>query len=441
MTDRNTTTPPGTSRRNGMFWEYLLMLPPLTLLGSLLIWSAVEYRSSLVIATTIETRKATGKPTNHAEMTQAVFDRSNQEGSLQWTQLLRQSEVLRGLMMQKKLINVEQFLNSPDVTDVAALESVLIRGDSVLVHAQPIFLAIDELGTMSPPIWLPMASERFRYGWFAVGHVCKIVELDILIALKKQERQRIIRGMERLLVVERLYIDSFFGASFLHAQSRLTSRYTLLAKCLAIPGWTSEELESLERLAQTEMDLSKLWQDDIEHWIVGALETNLEDAWYISDQTSEPWQQNIRMTPSWQAELITSFEQIQKISFADPSRALNDMTEYAKRYEGRLPTSIEYAATNFSGSLSLRSLVLTGLAIRRFKLANQRWPRNWSELIGTYITEADIRLPNGLTVGFEPQEFGPEIWLPRNPKQQVELRSNETRAAAPTRSAATPIRD
>ncbi len=399
--------------RTGLGWQMPLMLPPLLILLLLVVWAGVEYRSKLMIESRIQARQSAGKPTNYAEWTQANFDRSKIEGTSAFAKLLRQADNTRSQMKSPDVFPVEQFFNAPDATDPEAFERVLSTVEGYLANAESVFEKIDELATMPQPIWIPKVGEWSHYYSSTMYSLSHLVQIDIVVATRRQDRSRIFSGFERLLILEDLSPGVEFGGDFWSTYGRLRARLILLTNCLAAIDWTAEELTQLQRFASEIPDLTERWRNNMESWMVGGLASDSDDLWWYGRDDRQLLERLLRPTTSAKADRLQFYEQVAKVSFTEPRLAAAELASYAGSNPSPQDSRIVEYTPNYLVELeSLGKLVNCGIAIRRFKLLHQRWPKDLQELTGQSLSVNDLQLHNQQMVGFSVDESGPEIWLP-----------------------------
>lgn len=442
MNSLNSETHSNRMVRTGLGWHIPLMLPPLLILLLLVVWAGVEYRSRQLIESRIQTRQSAGKPINYAEMTQAIFDRSKIDGTIAFTSLVRQANSMRSQMKPPDVFPVEQFFNAPDAADPEAFERVISTVEGYLENAQSVFEKIDELAKMPQPIWVPQVSESHYYSstMYSLSH---LVQIDIVVATRKQDRSRIFSGFERLLILEDLSPGVEFGGNYWSTYGRLKARLILLTKCLAAIDWTAEELTQLQKFASEIPDLTERWRNNMENWVVGGLASDPDDIWRYGRDERQLLERLLRPTISSQVDRLQFYEQVAKVSFAEPRLAAAELASYAVSNPSPQDSRIvEYTPNQLVEIESLGKLVNCGIAIRRFKLLHQRWPKDLRELTGPWLSVNDLQLHNQQMVGFSVDESGPEIWLPTEATKFGRLKPAATTSTETTwRLFVTRIRD
>jgi len=395
----------------------VLVVPPIILLGLLLIWGANEYRESQVVESRIRVYQDVNLRAHDEEAAEVIADPARSAGTLQLLKLLRHAERLRSSSFAKYLTL------SPQEVGSKSMEFFLSKGnddfettnaayEDFLLQMQPIVEQLDELSKLPQPIWTPKVKDSRVGGWYAADQLSLILYLDIFVACRKQDRPRILAGLNRLIESEQLLAEVIPLASHQRAINRLKNRYMFLSFCLMVPSWTVEELTQLERLLQQTQDFTKLWHDDIDSW---SSEVMKIDAQLYADYR----QSNIREilhfpTSSWQSETLRWYDQLSKLK-------MDDLPQSARELKHLLPAnrdglSFDTALSShkvLSESESLRKLVLCGLALRRYKLAYGRWPTDLRHAVSNGPSNNLMVLADGQEIGYAVGDLDAEIWIPR----------------------------
>lgn len=426
-------------------WHGLLLLPPVVVFTLLLAWCVSEYRASFSTQAIVTKQSDAGRPTNHEEMTQAIFDRSDTKSTLALSKLLKDADAFGSRVIYKRMFDAAQTMTESDLDPHSANQDVksmkLDEWDAFLSYMQPILDQVDELATVPKPVWFPKASEPIQYSWSSVNSLFQLLSTEILVATRRQDRSRILNGFQRLIALEQLVVGLEYGWSFSNASYRWKRRLSLLTFCLAVPAWSNDELKQLEDFSKPNLDLNILWRENVEHWIVGALDSDAIT--YFAPEDSDPIGKLIRPTPSGTDDRLRFLEQLAQISFADPMHGANQLAAVSRSPNNPwIPFIIETGPKHFAEIESLRKLIQCGIAIRRFKRVNGRWPNDLRELTDRWLTDGDLVLPNKHSIGYDSGAAGPEIWLPReNTKNEQHKMSQELHRGSTIRTYMRSIRD
>jgi hypothetical protein len=396
----------------------VLVVPPIVLLGLLLIWGANEYRESRVVHSRIQAYQDVNLRAHDKEAAQSIADPTRSAGTLQWLKLLRQAERLRYRNFGEYLM-----LGPKGPTDILTKFFLSIGNDDFeqsdglyedfLMHMQPVVEQLDELSMLPQSIWTPRVNDIRVGGWYAADHLSQLLYLDLFLAIRQQDRPRILASLKRLIDLERLLAEVIPTSSFHRAINRLESRYLCLSFCLLVPDWTADELTQLERFMKPTQDYTKLWQDDIDSWSAEVMKI---DAQLYADYR----QSNIREilhfpTSSWQAETLRWYDQLSKLKMDDLPQAALELKHLLPANQDGLSLDTAFASQQVLSEMeSLRKLVLCGLALRRYKLAYGRWPTDLRHAVSNGPGNNLMVLADGQEIGYAVGYYrGVEIWLPR----------------------------
>lgn len=400
-------------------WLVLFLLPPLGLLGIFVAWTGFEYREWLAIQAKIQARQTSGQAVTLEQLTQSIYENSNTDGTLAWTTLNRKCDSLTHRLFYERLMDPEHllvnFASDPNL-DKSANNSWLVRtrasGDEFLSYMKPMLDQLDEVAKLPQPIWLPIGSGPI-FDPQSAERLRMLVNLDILVGILEHDRSRILSGFERLIKTESLMVENEISRSCSSTVGRLKDRYTLLSFCMQVPGWSPEELAQLESFAKTDADLTKLWQQDVDTWIISSLISRDPNyAMYFNSRSNnnnliDPF---LRATPSLNADILRKYEELAKLSFEDPIHAAREINRLSSTMH-RAPAyfSLRYVSGNLVENELLLRLVRCGIAIRRYKLTHGTWPDDLKALNRDLGTTIDLRLPIGYEIGYVLGELGPEI--------------------------------
>jgi hypothetical protein len=323
--------------------------------------------------------------------------------------------------------------------DVMSIE--LDDCEELLLSMQPILDQVDELATVPKPVWFPKASEPMQYSWGSVNSLFQLLSTEILVATRRQDRSRILNGFLRLIALEQMVAGLEYGWSFSNASYRWKHRLSLLTFCLAVPAWSDDELKQLEEFAKPNFDLNLRWQENVEHWIVGTLDSDAIAS--LARENSDPIRNLIRLSPSSEADRLRFVQRLGQISFTNPMQGANELAAVSLAFHDPwIPFIVETLPKRFAEIDSLRKLNRCGIAIRRFKRTNGCWPNDLRELTDRWLTNGELILPNNHSIGFAGSPHGPEIWLPReSTKKEQQRPGKEQEPGATIRTFVRSIRD
>lgn len=402
--------------RTGRGWLILFLLPPICLLGVFVTWAGFEYREWLTVRTKIQAREAARQVVTREQLAQACFDRANIDGIFQWTSLVRQSQTLHHPLFAERLIapndllaTYSPYMNFNDSAHTTWLLQSSADGNEFIPSMKPIFDRLDKVSTQPRPIWVPNTGETDRSR--STFELNLLLNLEIVDSILKQDRSRILLGLERLQQFERLTVGSEIGGSCSTAIWQSQNRYWFLSLCLQVPGWSADELTQLESFARTETELSKRWDSDVDAWTINSLDsTDTAHTMYFINRSSNLIDQVFRPTPSRKADMLRGYEQLKNISFDEPFQAAREINRvsFANR---TIPQRI--MLMNLRDSLiecELRRLtVRCGIAIRRYKQIHGKWPKELNELNQNPATMIDIALPMGYSINYTFSKLAPEL--------------------------------
>lgn len=413
-----------TNKRTRTSWgtKTVLFFPPIVLLGLLLIWGGNEYRESRVVQSRIQAYQDVNLRAHDEAAAQVIADPTRSAGTIQLLKLLRQAERLRYRNFYEYLTlgpkgptdKLTRFFLSIGNDDFEQTDGLY---EDFLVHMQPIFEQLDELSKLPQSIWTPKVNDLRVGGWFAADHLSQLLYLDLFLAIRQQDRPRILESLNRVIDSERLLAEVIPTSSFHRAINRLENRYLCLSYCLLVPGWTAEELTQLERLMTPTQDYTKLWLDDIDTWSVGVMEIDAQ--LYVEYSRSQVMKNPHVPTSSWQSETLRRYDQLSKLKMDDLPQAARELKQLLPSNQDPLIFDTALASQKLLSEVeSLRKLVLCGLALRRYKLANGRWPAHLRHAVSNDAGNNFMALSDGQEIGYAAvNNDDVEIWIPLAIKQ------------------------
>ncbi|MBL8855162.1 MAG: hypothetical protein JNK57_14445, partial [Planctomycetaceae bacterium] len=444
---KSTDLPANKQVRSGRGWLITVLLPPIGLLGVFLAWAGLEYREWLTIEAKIQARQTANQAITFEQFLESNYDRSNIDGILPWTTLVRQSDSMSHPLFHERQVSPQHLLVDFSLdfgldksVHSAWLQRSSASGDEYLSLMKPVFDRLDKVLTLPQPILTPNAG--LSYGSMSAPGLYRLLNLDIMVSIVRRDRARILSGIERLQKLDQLMISNEIGWSCATEIYRQKNRFTLLSFCLHVPGWTAEQLAQLDHFATTETEWTSHWKADVDNWIINSLNSaDSVHAMYYTYQSNKVIDQVFRPTPSWRADRLRAYEQLSTISFEDPFQAASEIT----RGSSKLRLVPQYnQLIGISKSLveaeMLRRLVRCGIAIRRYKQTYGKWPKDLNELNQNPATMVNITLPVGYSIDYVTSEAGPEIRIFRT-RGAVNAQTPELSSDLLTRWVVISIRD
>jgi hypothetical protein len=406
------------TKRTGAGWgaRLVLFLPPGLLVVLLGLWFANEYRESLAVQARIRTFPDVHFRADAEDAKRALSDPIRTAETLRWLNLLRQAERLRFRYSSEYLSHNPYAVafNSSDFLLVKAggdFEKSNAAYEDFLLHMQPILEQLDELSKVPQPIWTPKVPFGFGGSWYSADQVSQLLYLELFLAIRKQDRPRILAGLHRLMDLERQLAEVIPWSRFPRALSRLQNRYLCLSFCLMVPGWTADELTQLERFLTPAVDYTKLWLADIDHWSNSVM--NVDQELYDHYGGANFMETLFVPIASGQSEALRWFDKLRELKMDDLSQAVSELKRLSPSNRNVLSPDITLQSQKFLSEIaSLRQLVLCGIAVRKYRMAYGRWPAELREAVPPGLGQNLIFLSDGQPVGYGFRDEYAEIWIP-----------------------------
>jgi hypothetical protein len=391
------------------------MIPPTLLLGVFLAGGIFEYQANDWNAQRLASLQAAGRPINSQQLTQLIFDRSRKEGTPLWSEVLAHDLAAsshplfaRASRLETMLTARTPILSASEILEVTEMSLAEIL--DYLHHLRPLIDKWQLAAEAPQPIWTPQVFHPQTYARYRrISVHGALLNLEVALAIHDQERSRILEGLHQLRQTDALMGPQEYHSAFLRINS-VKREYLLCRLCLSVPGWTQEELKELDRMVDQPADLTAEWRDFIDRARVDAVE--FEQILFFDPSSAslvDPWVKSAALQSQW----LQRIDQMERISIHELSRELGNLREFPSVLPVLTgPAMLENLAQGLSEMESQRKLTRCGIAVRRFKLEQQRWPRDLAELTSYLASTGEIPGVDSQQIGYEFTGDFPRIWIP-----------------------------
>ena len=292
--------------------------------------------------------------------------------------------------------------------------------DDFLKQAQPLFDLIYDAAKYPTPVWQPM---EFR----GIGtllpelqesrQIQRLLQLDFEHAIVHSDTERALRDLRAMQSTADAFDWDMFMVGELVNIALHGLHYGSIQRSLYADVWNDAELEQLMAQVRQPLPLEKRWNNSIE----------TEKAMSLSEVSNSRSMPEVELAQSAESKLalLRKYAEVQSLANEPLGQLTRGAAELEREWEQRgsqvgadilaklfLPPVVASYAEAFERSERSRRLVLTSLAVKRFHLANDRWPEQLPELSQVGLSPEDWTLPGIGPLGYaiEPDGKTACVW-------------------------------
>lgn len=393
---------PTTLRLLPVSWLVPLVVVPLVIFAGYVGWLLFnEYRSYRQLDTQMIPIRAPGASPEDAWLTKQFAEVSSSEGTAAWSQIIMLSgSVGWNAINDLPIIGHGKTLRTLEVG--AQWESQKLV-DDYLHEAQPLLELIYEAEKYPTPVWQPM---DFR-GYSTLlpelqdsRQIARVLQLDFEHAVVGNDRQRAMRNLQAMQNTADAFDWDLFMVGELVNVALRGMRYIAIQRSLYADIWTVDDLEQLMAEAQQPLPLAQSWRRSIESEKAMAATFTLGPLY----------------SPSNRLRLLERYAEMEALANSDPGQFVLRAGELERHWKvqkhgldfmfAMLQPAITAYAAAFDRLEHTRRLVLTSLAVKLFKVTNERWPEDLQELTQLGLKSADWTLPGIGPLGYAVEADG-----------------------------------
>lgn len=291
--------------------------------------------------------------------------------------------------------------------------------DDFLKQARPLFDLLYDAAKYPTPVWQPVEFHGFETMLPDLQNsrqIQRLLQLDFEHAIVHSDSDRGLRDLQAMQTTADAFDwDMFLVGELVNIALRSTY-YESIQRSLYADVWSTEQLEQLMAQVRQPLPLAESWTASIESEKVMSLS-------YVSG-SQPPQPVGLLLSAESKLDLMRKYAKIQALSRVPLGQLTRRADELERDWRSRqsnigadalssmlLPAVVGYAEA-FERWERSRRMVLTSLAVKRFQLANNRWPEQLQELTQVGLSPEDWTLPGIGSLGYaiEPDGKTACVW-------------------------------
>ncbi|MCC7337678.1 MAG: hypothetical protein IT422_21525 [Pirellulaceae bacterium] len=400
------------SRLPSIRWLVPLVCLPLAAFAIYGAWLGYrEYQASRELEALIAPIRAAGEPLGDAWLEQHFRQTASSEGTAAWSELLVLSTSFGwNATTDLPIVGNGKSLRTLEVGAKWEADALV---DDFLEQAQPLFDSIYDTAKYPTPVWQPMDFQGI--GTLLpelqdTRQIQRLLQLDFEHAIVHSDSDRALRDLQAMQTTADAFDWDMFLVGELVNIALRNIYYGSIQRSLFADVWSADQLEQLMAQVGQPLPLAQSWNASIESEKAMALS-------YVSG--SEPPQPvGLLLSAASKLDLMRKYAEVQSLSEVPLGQLTRSAAELERIWGSELshvrvdtlsstllPAVVGYANA-FERWERNRRLVLTSLSVKRFQLANNRWPENLQELTQVGLSPEDWTLPGIGSLGYSIEPDG-----------------------------------
>ena len=431
-----------TTLKRRLKWIGLVSLIPIVFLIAIVCF--IGYRETIAsgeLKAKLEELRQSGEPFDNESMAKYFEKTSHKEGTAAWTEILTLSRAANSFSDKLPVVGVGNLPSDlrpgsewPDEPRVAEFLQ------EVRPVIQRIFKAADEF---PKPVWMPIQFNGFATLLEEIQEsrtVARILYLDAIHALYHSDSDRALQDIHALVSVAQAFDWDFciltkYQSSAIHGIHR-----DIINRSLNMDVWNDEQLAVLSNYNNLPHEVSKAWRATLagERGMAYPVLSDLRKHGSTEFFGVVPLL-GLPVMPSTKLTVLRAYEDLQHCADAGDV----GLVEQARSAEARIFTNLPLShasiflrllipgvssyAEMFDRFESNRRLTYASVAVKRYQIKNNRWPKSLSELSDVGLVANDWSTTNRQPFGYEVKEDMAYVWAYSNldkktvPKERPEL--------------------
>ena len=295
-----------------------------------------------------------------------------------------------------------------------------------LHEVRPLIQRIAKADEFPKPVWMPIRFNGINTLLEEAQlsrSVGRIVYLDAIHALYHKDDNRALEAIHSLRTVAEAFDWDFCMVANLVSMAVRGMHLDAIRQSLSMDVWNEKQLDDLSHQVKKPYEVAKTWKATLAGER-GFAYPILDNPRMLQDSRNSPtnpllW---LPVTPSTRLAVLRAYEDFQHCADAgDVGIHARAKEASAKYFESRslglssfflgmmLPAITSYAEA-FDRDETMRRLTYTAIAVKRFQMKNQRWPKSLSELSDIGLVSTNWTTADGQTFGYEMGEEMAYLW-------------------------------
>ena len=404
-------------------WIGLVSLVPIVFLIAIVCF--IGYRETIAsseLKAKLDEMRQAGEPFDDESMSKYFKRTSHAEGTAAWTEILTLSRAANSISDRLPVVGVGNLPTDlrpgsewPDEPRVAEF----------LNEVRPLIQRIYKGDEFPKPVWMPIQFNGFSTLLEEIQESrvpARILNLDAMHALYHKDGDRALQDISAIRCVAQAFdwdicLVTKMVAIAIHGLHRDT-----INRSLNMDVWNDQQLIALSNHVNHPYETSKAWRASLAGEL-GMAYPVLSD---LRLGSTEDFSNNpllgLPLMPSTKLTVLRAYEDWQRCADAGDSR----IEELAKSAQARFSTERSLSLSNVFIGMSMpaissyaemfdrfetnRRLTYSSLAVKRYQVKNNRWPKSLSELSDIGLVANDWTTTNRQSFGFEVKDETAYVW-------------------------------
>jgi hypothetical protein len=415
---------PGRRRR----WLLVLVLLPVALGAIVVTVLAIgEYRSSRAVAAEVARLRAAGEPVDNESLTRWFMANTHREGTAAW----------RDVLVAVEQVSSSQALSSFPIMGTGEFPDELVPGGDwpdepqiaeFLREVQPLIAQIEQAAQYPTPVWQPIAFDSFSTLLPEIQTsraVIRLLSLEVRHALYHRDTERAMRGLAAMQATsEALEWDFCLVAELVGIALQSVHRQAI-RQSLKDTAWEPDQLDQLLAQVAQPRDVATHWRHNVageRAMALALLQGNREEQRAMLDDGQTGVPPALMLIPSGTKRYLERLAAMQQLG----DEGVLGLAARAKAFESDLGLPNKRRFDDILTALLLpavhamarayerdeldRRLTRTAVGIKRYQLAERRWPAKLSDLSVVGLEAKDWTALRAGPFGYRIESDGVAIW-------------------------------
>jgi hypothetical protein len=410
--------------RRRLKWIGLVSLIPVVIL--IVFVGFIGYRETIAsgeLKAKIDKMRRDGEPFDNESMVKYFEQSAHKEGTAAWSEILALTQAANAFSDNLPMVGAGTLPTElspgsqwPDEPRVAEF----------LHEVRPLIGRISKADEFPKPVWMPI-----RFNGFSTlleeaqlsRSVARIAYLDAVHALYNKDGDRALQAIRSLRTVAHAFDWDFCMVTSLVSLAIRSMHKEAIDRSLDTGVWNEEQLDALTDQVKQPYDVAKTWKATLSGER-GFAYPILDNPRVLQDVHNSPGNPLLYLpvTPSTRLAVLQAYEEfIHCADAGDAGIAARAKVAESKLFENRplslsssflsmiLPAISPYSEA-FDREENGRRLTYTAIAVKRFQMKNQRWPKSLSELSAIGLVATHWTTSDGQMFGYEVGDEQVYLW-------------------------------
>ena len=408
-------------RSKRVTWIATICLIPIFLfalfIGFICYREAMAYRE---LNDKLEAIRQVGEPIDDASMAAHFEKTTHKEGTVAWSEAIMLAGSANAISNGLPFVGDESLprdfrpgVEWPEEPRVAEF----------LREIRPLFKKIDDADAFPKPVWAPVDFNGFSTTlevYQETRSLARILNLDASHALFHREGERALKDIRSLQSVSKAFDVELVLVTKLITIAIQHLHKDSITRSLIMDVWNDEQLAELMDQVRQPYDVAKAWKSSFigqRAMTYAAVNDSISLAGVMGDYNNPLYR--LPILPSGKLALLRSYDVVLDISSASANELVDRATVAEKQVMGLASTdylvglffpALAAYAEAFDRDEVLRRLTMTSLAVKRFQLKNNRFPKNLPELTDVGLSERDWTTTHRQAFGYEVDNEIAYVW-------------------------------